>query len=60
MKGIVLGMLKMPEKTEWVPNSIRLIAKNQRIGRQLTKIEKFPADQVPVIRSLRAEQGNHY
>lgn len=30
-------MPKMPEEAEWVPNSRCLIAKNQRIGRQLTK-----------------------
>lgn len=29
MKGIVLGMLKISGKTEWVPTSIYLIAENQ-------------------------------
>lgn len=52
-------MLKIPEKAECVPNSICLIARHRRIGRQLTKIEMFLADQAPAICSLRARKDNH-
>lgn len=42
MKDIVLGLLKMPKKAQWVPNSACLIAKNQRIWRQLNKNHEVP------------------